>query len=29
MDERTLILLIPVAVFVVSGIIWFWTNQLQ
>jgi hypothetical protein len=28
MDVRTLILLTPAAIFVVSGLIWFWTNEL-
>jgi hypothetical protein len=29
MDVRTLILLTPAAVFVISGIIWYWTNALK
>jgi len=28
MDVRTLILLAPAAIFIVSGIIWYWTNEL-
>jgi hypothetical protein len=28
MDVRTLILLTPPAIFVVSGLIWFWMNEL-
>jgi len=28
MDASTFILLTPAAIFVVSGIIWFWTNEL-
>jgi len=29
MDVRTLILLTPAAIFVVGGIIWYWTNALK
>jgi hypothetical protein len=29
MDVSTLILLTPVAIFVISGIIWYWTNELS
>jgi hypothetical protein len=28
MDVRTVILLVPLAIFVASWIIWFWTNEL-
>jgi hypothetical protein len=28
MDVSTLILLTPVGIFVVSGLVWFWTNAL-
>ena len=28
MDAATLILMTPAAIFIVSGIIWFWTNEL-
>jgi hypothetical protein len=29
MDMRTVILLIPPAIFVTSAIIWYWTNELR
>jgi hypothetical protein len=29
MDARTIILLTPAAIFFVSGIIWYWTNELS
>ncbi|MBW4022972.1 MAG: hypothetical protein HIU92_07480 [Proteobacteria bacterium] len=28
MDVRTIIMLTPPAIFVVAGLIWFWTNEL-
>ena len=28
MDASTFILLTPAAIFIVSGIVWYWTNEL-